>query len=100
LQAWRHLHAAQEQRRHVVLAARRRIEMGQLRRCLHSWRQQCGRHDWQQQALGRARALLRRSLLRRCWQEWRRMCSLRWWKVQLESKGGQIQLLGAQASGV
>lgn len=95
-QAWRHLHATRQHRHQAALAARCRIELGRLRRCLHSWRQQCGRHELQQAALRRARAQLQRSLLLRCWREWRLLCGLRWWKVQLEARDAQMQLLGAK----
>lgn len=94
MQAWRHLHAARQQRQAATLAARRRVDMGALRRCLHAWRGQCGRHEGRQVALQRAQLLLRRGQLARCWREWRRLCALRWWKVQLEARDGQIQRLG------
>lgn len=99
LQAWRHLHASQQQRRAAALAAQRRIEMGQLRRCLHTWRGQCGRHEAQTAALQRAAGVLRRGLLQRCWREWRRLVALRAWKLQVDARDRQIQLLGQQVSG-
>lgn len=98
LQSWRHLHTSREQRRAAALAARRRVEMGQLRRLLHAWRQQCG-HNAAQAALRRAAVQLQRSLLQRCWREWRRLCELRWWKLQLEARDQQLRLLGSQVSG-
>lgn len=98
LQAWHHLQTCQGQRRQSVLAARHQSDLGHLRRCLHAWREQCGRHEWQSQVLCRALVLLQRQLMARCWREWRRQCWLRWWKVQLELRDQQIQLLGIQAS--
>ncbi|PRW45153.1 centriole proteome [Chlorella sorokiniana] len=94
--AWRHLHASQQQRCAAALAARRRIETGQLRRCLHAWRSQCGRHDSRAAVLQHAAARLRRGLLHRCWQEWRRLVGLRAWKLQVEARDQQILLLGQQ----
>lgn len=96
LQAWRHLHARQQQRRAAALAARRRIDLGQLRRCLHAWRGQCGRHEARAALLQRAAARLQHGLMQRCWREWRRLVALRAWKLQVDARDQQIQLLGQQ----
>ena len=90
------MHAGQQQRRAAALAARHRIDLGQLRRCLHAWRRQCGRHEARAAALQRAQALLRRGRLQHCWREWRRLVALRFWKVQVEARDQQIQMLGQQ----
>lgn len=83
-------------RRQAVLAARLRVETGQLRRCLHAWKLLGGSHESQQQAWRRVHVLLLRSLLQRCWREWRQQCSLRYWKLELELRDRQIHQLGIQ----
>jgi hypothetical protein len=83
-------------RRQAVLAARLRVETGQLRRCLHAWKLLGGRPESQQPAWRRVHALLLRGLLQRCWREWRRQCSLRYWKVEVELRDRQIHQLGIQ----
>jgi hypothetical protein len=98
LQTWRHLQRSMQQRCQAALAARCRLELGQLRSCLHAWQSQCCRHVQLDQLLRKAQATLPRGLLRRCWREWRAQCGLRWWKVQLVLRDDQLQLLGSQVS--